>query len=317
MFDSLFRSFTTTFEALNERNTFSCGDVIKGQISFKICEEVKLCAIMLALKGEANVKWTGGYDKNRRTYSSREEYFNIQEVLLREDNNGIGDGNIVLQEGTHVYPFRFQLPQGNFPSSCKGDYGSVAYCLEVQIHKPWRMPKKFCTEFNFVNDMDANHPELLVPLTASSCKELCCLCCKSGPISIGVRLEKKGFIPGEMIKITAEFENLSSRTLVPSVALAQTQMFYTRSRKSKRRETRYLVLVEGEELRPHSCDAWDNQMLQIPADTPCTLSNCLIMELDYSLMVCVSIPWGTDLKASVPLLMVGAMLKTREKTTVF
>ncbi|KAJ8380575.1 hypothetical protein SKAU_G00013530 [Synaphobranchus kaupii] len=301
MSEEIFQSFTITYEALNERETFSCGDVIIGEISFKLCEEIKVSSIMFDLKGEANVMWSIGSGKNRRTYSAREEYFKIKEILLAEDNHGVGDGNTVLQEGTHVYPFRVQLPQGNFPSSFKGIHGNVVYFLEVQIHRPWRLAKEFRSEFNFVSDIEANHPQLVMPQTASSTKGLYCLCCVSGPISVGVRLEKKGFIPGEMMKIIAEFENCSSRTLVPRVKLAQTQTFYTRTRMSKRCETRYLALIEGKHLMPHSCDVWDNQMLQVPADTPLTISNCQIIEVEYSLVVHVSIPRGVDLKATVPL----------------
>ncbi|XP_061116985.1 arrestin domain-containing protein 3-like isoform X5 [Conger conger] len=283
MFEGTIESFTITYDSLNERETLSCGDVIKGQISFKVSQQMNICAIMLAIKGEANVVWYNGYDKNRRTYNAREEYFNIKEVLLGEYNNGLGEGKIVLREGTHVYPFSIQLPQGNFPSSFKGLHGSVVYCLEAEIHRPWRMPKEFRSEFNFVNDIDANHPQLLVPQVASSSKELCCLCCTTGPVALGFQLEKKGYVPGETIKIIVEFENATSRTLIPSVALVQTQTFYTRFRTSKKHESRDLALVEGEHLTPHNSTVWESAMLQIPADTPTNLSRCRIMEVEYSL----------------------------------
>ncbi|KAJ8380576.1 hypothetical protein SKAU_G00013540 [Synaphobranchus kaupii] len=225
----------------------------------------------------------------------------MEDVLLGEYNHADRDANIVLQEGMHVYPFRVQLPQGDFPSSFQGALGSVVYCLKVKIHGHSYISKEVRSELNFVSGIKSNHPQLLMPQAASSSKELCCLCCVSGPISISVRLEKKSFIPGEMMKIIAEFENASSRTLVPRAKLAQIQTFYTSSRMSKRCETRYLALIEGKHLMPHSCDVWDNQMLQIPAATPLTISNCKIIEVEYSLVVHVSIPRGVDLKATVPL----------------
>lgn len=39
---------------------------------------------------------------------------------------------------------------------------------------------------------------------------MCCLCCKSGPVSGTIYLDKIGFVPGEMININAEIQNLSS-----------------------------------------------------------------------------------------------------------
>lgn len=39
---------------------------------------------------------------------------------------------------------------------------------------------------------------------------MCCLCCKSGPLSGSIRLDRIGFVPGEEININAEIQNLSS-----------------------------------------------------------------------------------------------------------
>lgn len=42
---------------------------------------------------------------------------------------------------------------------------------------------------------------------------LCCLCCKSGPISATLYLETIGFVPGEGIPIHVEIENRSGRKI--------------------------------------------------------------------------------------------------------
>ncbi|KAJ8285482.1 hypothetical protein GJAV_G00027300 [Gymnothorax javanicus] len=194
-----------------------------------------------------------------------------------------------------------QLPQGNFPSSFEGAHGRVAYSLVVQIHRPWHLAKEFRSELNFVCHIDANHPQLLAPLSASNSKELCCLCCASGPISMTVRLERKGYVPGEMIQIIADFDNATSRTLVPKAALVQTQTFYTLSRSSHRIVPKELVKVEGRCVNPHSTGVWGQQMLQIPANVPLTISNCQILELQYSLLVSLSIPNATNLSVVFPL----------------
>lgn len=39
---------------------------------------------------------------------------------------------------------------------------------------------------------------------------MCCLCCKSGPVSGTIHLDRIGFVPGEEININAEIQNLSS-----------------------------------------------------------------------------------------------------------
>lgn len=42
-------------------------------------------------------------------------------------------------------------------------------------------------------------------------KFLCCLCCKSGPITGMIRLDRCGFVPGEAIQFNAEIQNMTSR----------------------------------------------------------------------------------------------------------
>lgn len=39
---------------------------------------------------------------------------------------------------------------------------------------------------------------------------MCCLCCKSGPVSGTIHLDRIGFVPGEEIDINVEIQNLSS-----------------------------------------------------------------------------------------------------------
>lgn len=47
----------------------------------------------------------------------------------------------------------------------------------------------------------------------SATKQLCCLCCSSGPITTFLSIDRHGFVPGEPITINAEIENLSGRKI--------------------------------------------------------------------------------------------------------
>ncbi|KAG9328884.1 hypothetical protein JZ751_010038, partial [Albula glossodonta] len=281
MFEETFKSFTINYDALNERNTFSCGNVLSGRIYFEISKNVKVNSITFAVKGKAKVAWSTGSSKNKRHYSAREEYFNIKGNIVEQRNNAVGADYTVLTKGAHVYPFTVQLPYG-----------------------PWHLAKEFRTELNFVSHIDANHPQLLVPLAASNSKTLCCLCCASGPISLMARLERKGYVPGEMIAISAEFENTSSRTVYPEATLVQMQTFYTSSRLSRKRVDRNITMLEGRPLMPYTTEVWANQMLQIPVTTPLTVSNCQILEVEYSLRVSVRIPGGINLSVALPVVSV-------------
>ena len=44
-------------------------------------------------------------------------------------------------------------------------------------------------------------------------KNLCCLCCTSGPISALLSLPRRGYVPGDIVPVAVEIENLSSRKI--------------------------------------------------------------------------------------------------------
>ena len=44
-------------------------------------------------------------------------------------------------------------------------------------------------------------------------KNLCCLCCRQGPISALAHIPKGGFVPGEVAFFSAEVENQSRRVM--------------------------------------------------------------------------------------------------------
>ena len=72
------------------------------------------------------------------------------------------------------------------------------------------------------------------PVGTKDHKSLCCLCCKSGPISATMSLNRSGFVPGEKLTINAEVDNKSHKTLSGSeIQLLQTTTFRARDQHTK------------------------------------------------------------------------------------
>ncbi|KAM3867556.1 arrestin domain-containing protein 3-like [Diretmus argenteus] len=292
MFQDTFKNFNIGLNALNERNTCSSGDLMTGQVTFELTKQTKISSLVLTLRGIAQVHWStssgGGRRRrrHRRHYSAKLEYFKCKSQIMEGDSTT--DGAVKLQPGTHVYPFTWQLPHGNFPSTFHGVHGKVVYTLTVGINRPWHMTKEYVTQLNFVHHIDANQPELLAPLTGSNSMTVCCLWCASGPITMTVRLERKAFVPGETVKIMCEFSNASSRRATPKASLSQKQMFYTAERVHKRMYVKKLVSETGQPVSPHSSDVYSEILLTIPSTPLFTISNCAILEVDYIIEVGIS-----------------------------
>lgn len=94
-------------------------------------------------------------------------------------------------------------------------------------------------------------------------------------------------LTGESIAISAEFDNHSSRTVIPYATLYQTQAFFA-SGKSRIRRTKLTVLT-GLPIAPGTRGSWDSQLLKIPAVSP-SIVNCCVMKVDYYVKVGVIFP---------------------------
>ena len=60
-----------------------------------------------------------------------------------------------------------------------------------------------------------------MPVQSGATKHFCCWCCKSGPLSAMVRLDRKSHVPGEKMVISAEITNLSDRNITKSKAILE------------------------------------------------------------------------------------------------
>ncbi|XP_006631145.2 arrestin domain-containing protein 3-like isoform X1 [Lepisosteus oculatus] len=288
-------SLTISCDYLNESNTFSSGDFISGRVIIDVTGNVNVQLLTISAKGRADVWWSERNGENDDTYSANEKYFKIKNVLIQSSS-----GRNVVLSGTQVYPFTFQIPHEELPSSVKGRHGSVRYWLEAKLHRPWRLSKTVKMDLAVVKHIDVNSLELLAPQLLTADKTLCCWFCSSGPVSLSARIERKGYTPGDSVSIFAEIENHSSREVKPKAALQQIQTFYATMKTQT--VTTEIACVKGKPISAGGRETWCGRLLDIPLDTTMSVLNCKIMKVEYSVLVIVDIPCATALKVVFPVI---------------
>ncbi|XP_031426523.1 arrestin domain-containing protein 3-like [Clupea harengus] len=303
MFGKTLKNFSVNFFSPNPRGTFSGGETVSGEISFELTQDTKIQNISMALKGKAKVSWAVRRGGKRRVVSAKVELFNLKSYVLQIQND-----EIVLKQGIHVYPFSCQIPHGDFPSSfvAKAN-GRISYKVIFGIHRSWHVAKEFESEFKFESHV-ASDPELLMPMSAANSRTICGLWCTSGSISMVVRLERKGYAPGDIIKISAEIGNGSSRSIVPKAALVQKQIFYTLTRSRNRVLPNILVCTMGQAVKPNISDFYLELTLAIPDDAPLSIANCEILEVEYVVMVTLLMKGCSSLETLFPIVLWGTPL---------
>lgn len=115
-------------------------------------------------------------------------------------------------------------------------------------------------------------------------KTLCCWCCQSGPISALVMLPKSGFVPGEVILMKADVDNMSNRAMNRTQVRIIQKVRYQATDAMKMAENRILHANQGE-IPPGESQTWNNYPLHLPALPPSGPRGCSIIQISYHLEV--------------------------------
>ncbi|KAK7115753.1 arrestin domain-containing protein 3-like [Littorina saxatilis] len=300
----------------DNKSVYHPGERVLGQVIVELKGDMKMRSLRIFMRGVAKVHWTESRSTGSRLGSYTEhfnaevEYFFKRQVLFGGE---ISDGRDTLTEGRHEFNFSFELPMGGISTSFEGKHGSIRYWLKAEMDKPWSFNHKTKKAFTVISPIDINRPEYQTQVESSVEKTLCCWLCTSGPISITSRTDRRGYCPGESTAISAEFDNHSSRTVIPYATLYQTQAFFA-SGKSRIRRTKFTVLT-GLPIAPGTRGSWDSQLLKIPAVSP-SIINCCVMKVDYYVKVALHIPGAYNLTVHLPIV-IGTVAYRRAQSYCF
>ncbi|XP_062620954.1 arrestin domain-containing protein 3-like isoform X2 [Saccostrea cucullata] len=301
-------------ELENPQGVFFAGQIINGRLVVELDAEMKMREISLKFKGQANVHWTESQTVSTgkttstvtRHYSASEKYFEHTQPLFGK-GMGMGDDNR-LPPGQHVYPFSFQLPP-NLPSSFEGGVGYVRYTIKGTIDKPWKFDHTTKRPFTVNALLDLNtQPNSACGTQNQQSKFLCCLCCKSGPITGMLKLDRVGYVPGEAITFNAEIQNMTSRVCGTHVKLYMTTVFHATT-KSKT-TTSEVARVVHQDIQPGETETWSGDRLVIPPLPPSFLVGCQIIDINYYFELIVD-PSGPAIDLHVPLLIIIGTIPLR------
>ncbi|KAJ8285484.1 hypothetical protein GJAV_G00027320 [Gymnothorax javanicus] len=306
------KKISIIYDANNQENTFFCGDFISGRLILEIGKETKIDYLLIKAKGKAKALWTEHYGQVTVVYYDKEKYFTLENYIIQEKKgegqdyqallSGSGETySNILAPGIHEYPFTFQIPERNMPSSFKGSAGKIVYTLEAKLSRPMRVPSKTKTKFTFLSKSDPDIPQLMEPQYGM--KEEKMKVFTSGNVAMRIKTERMGYLQGEGLKVIAEIENSSSRSIVPKFLLYQKQSFFA---KGKRRLHTKDILKECGESVSASANRTVTKVLEIPNTISTTILNCKVVNVEYRLKVYLDIPFVKDPAIKVPVVILPA-----------
>ncbi|KAK8401098.1 hypothetical protein O3P69_002692 [Scylla paramamosain] len=289
----------------NPSAVFFTGQNITGDVRVT-CDKPKKCrGIEVEFKGYAKVHWTErkttgtGDDRKTEThhYTSQEKYYDMNYWVW-----GNGKDSYELPPGQHVFRFAFLLPTG-IPSSFESHVGKIRHQCKAKMDIPWKTDKS-CTRPYSVNtllDLNTN-PQATAPINYTDEKYLCCFCCRSGPMSLVLRIDRSGFVPGENMCINAECTNMTG-TEVNHTKAKITQIITYYAEGHKKTEKRKVAELKHGVIKARDADIWSGVEMLIPPLPPSNLDYCRIIDIDYEFQFEME-PSGchTDLDFAVPII---------------
>ncbi|CAB1314152.1 unnamed protein product [Coregonus sp. 'balchen'] len=198
------------------------------------------------------------------------------------------------------FPFSFQLPEETLVTSFEGKHGSVRYWVKVKLHRPWATVRKIKKEFTVIEPIDINTPALLAPQAGTKDKMARVWYRNLGQVSITAKIDRKGYTPGEVIPVFAEFDNATSRSVVPKAYITQTQTFIARG--TMKQKQAVVATLSGDVVGAQRREIWHGRAIKIPPVGPSILQ-CRIIKVEYMLKVCVDVPGTSKLCLELPLVM--------------
>ncbi|XP_056022792.1 arrestin domain-containing protein 3-like [Ostrea edulis] len=291
------RSFQINLD--NAQGIFWSGQTVSGRATVDLESEMKMREIRLAFEGKAYVHWSErhGSGKHRRTvhYRATEYYFNNVVIVF---GKGLGGGDEqILHPGQHAFPFSFVLPP-SLPSSFEGGIGHVRYTIKGTIDRPWRFDDHTVLAFTVLSALDLNQQPLATHgAEATDSKNLCCLCCKSGPITGTIKVNRIGYVPGESLYFEASAQNMSNRVCGMSAALEMITTFHATSK--SRSVPQDINIIQHQDLKPGDSDVWGGERFIVPPLPPSYLAGCNIIDIRYILKLVID-PSGPAFDLSVP-----------------
>ncbi|XP_062452328.1 arrestin domain-containing protein 2 isoform X2 [Rhea pennata] len=290
------RSLAVELESGRAWDAYSSGELLRGRVQLELRGALRLQALKVCARGRATVHWLESHSVGLNIVYCN--YTACQTLLHRCCQLVPDNGEVtVLPAGRHEFPFTFQLPQ-TLATSFEGKHGHVRYWVKAKLHRPWSMAKKAKKEFTVIEPIDINTPALLAPQAGAKEKPARGWYCNRGHVSVTAKIDRKGYTPGEVVPIFAEIDNCTNRAVVPKAAVIQTQTFVARGAKKQKKSV--VSSIVGDSVAAGRREVWHGRALKIPPVGPSIL-RCRVIQVEYSLKVCVDIPGTSKLLLELPL----------------
>ncbi|XP_070819949.1 arrestin domain-containing protein 3-like [Chaetodon trifascialis] len=211
-------------------------------------------------------------------------------------------GNDIIDRGCHVYPFTFQIPAEDLPSSFKSSSGKIVYKVEAILKRSLKVDSKAKAHFTLVHN-GTIHSDLMLKAPQYGNTEKKMKLFSSGAVALDVNIERTGYHQGEGIKVVAYIQNSSSRDIKPKYHLYEKRSYFAKGRRKTRTTD---ILKEVGDAVPPSAGQAVTRIITIPPATHASILNCKILKREHRLRVSLDVKYASDPEIKLPIVILQA-----------
>ncbi|CAJ1068487.1 arrestin domain-containing protein 3-like [Xyrichtys novacula] len=284
------------YNPINRKGIFTPGDYIFGKVKLELAKVCQIEKLIVKLKGKAEAKWTENKGKTVVIYHNKQKYLSIQQDVIQasQGQNNIGPGR-------HDYPFIFQIPAADLPSSFRGLHGKIKYTLEAVLSRSMRIDIIAETEFTLINWNLCRYAIMMAPQNQVISKKMKVF--TSGEVGMYVKIARTGYHQGEGIQVAAAIQNRSSREIRPKYCLYKKYSYFVKEERKLEMED---ILKEVGDFIPPSSSQTVTRTITIPADTCVSILNCRAIKTEYRLKVYLDVKYAFDPQIKFPIIILPA-----------
>jgi len=275
------------FDIRLEKEMYYAGETVYGIVILDTLENFKLRAVRVVLRGRAHLEWKVVVSGDQQSISDDQYFIDERSTIWGKDK---ADGSIpVLTRGYHQFPFHFLLPESCLPCSFESKVGTIRFYIKATVDIPYASPPQGMKYFTLIGPhIDCMEEQYLKPLSWRRKRTSCCLCCRKGPLSLSVQLDRSAYVCGESLRLKADINNRSAEDVRLRLRLVQ-YVEYTihRGVLGASKELHHVVLeYRGDAVQSGMRSKFDSsQSLVLPAMPTTLVGACRLINIYYSLHV--------------------------------
>ncbi|XP_068168053.1 arrestin domain-containing protein 1a [Antennarius striatus] len=275
------QEFEITFD--KNKVVYSPGDSISGTVKIKLGQSLQCKALKVNCNGFCGIT----SKVNDTSWTLEEQYFNS---TLSVADKG------TLKQGEHTFPFKFLIP-ATAPTSFEGSYGKIIYRLRAFIDTP-RFSKDYNIEkaFYLLRLLNLNElPDIWGKCSSEVTQQFTYMLVKTGTVVLKAQLDMRGYTPGQIIQVMANFHNQSGKTTGNMVASLMQRVIY--ETKKPTHDVRPIAVVEGGVVKAGKEVEWKEQII-VPPLPQSSLTGCDLIRIEYYVKVSLKSP---DVQLMLPI----------------